>query len=48
MTQSKVARLSPEKKAGLRRVSPRTIWKSAAPCRKRFMRAMAEVVRFFS
>ena len=48
MTQSKVARLSPEKNAGLRRVSPRTTWKSDAPCRKRFMRAMAEVVRFFS
>ena len=48
MTQSKVARLSPEKNAGWRSVSPRTTWKSDAPCRKRFMRAMAEVVRFFS
>ncbi len=48
MTQSKVARLSPEKNAGWRSVSPRTTWKSDAPCRKRFIRAMAEVVRFFS
>ena len=48
MTQSNVARLSPEKNAGLRSVSPRTIWKSSTPCRNRFMRAMAEVVRFFS
>jgi hypothetical protein len=48
ITQSKVARRSPSKKAGLRSVSPRTIWKSSMPCRNRFMRAMDEVVRFFS
>jgi len=35
-------------KAGLRRVSSRTILKSSMPCRTRFMRAIDEVVRFFS
>jgi hypothetical protein len=48
MTQSKADRRSPSKKAGLRSVSPRTILKSSMPCRKRFIRAMDEVVRFFS
>src|ERR1035437_8243968 len=47
MTQSKVARLSPAKNAGWRSVSPRTTWKSEGPCRNRFIRAMAEGVRFF-
>ena len=50
MTQSKVAMplVLESVKAGLRSVSSRAIWKSSIPCRTRFMRAMAEVVRFFS
>ena len=50
MTQSKVARppVLESVNAGLRSVSSRTIWKSSMPCRKRFMRAMDAVVRFFS
>ena len=50
MTQSKVARppVLESVKAGLRSVSSRAIWKSSMPCSTRFMRAMEEVVRFFS
>ena len=47
-TQSKVLRMLPSRKAGSRRVSPWAIRKSFAPWRYRFIRAMADVLRFFS
>ena len=50
ITQSNVSRppVLASLKAGCRSVSSRAIWKSSMPWSTRFMRAIDEVVRFFS